>query len=120
MKKVIALIIAIVVVAGAGVGVFLYLQSQTPEKQILGKWKGDYEIGTFEFKKDGIVTLGISNVSTDGEYEVDSENMVLSITYSVLGISYTRSYDFTIEDDKLSITDQTLTSVTLNYNRVTE
>ncbi|NLO46190.1 MAG: hypothetical protein GX107_06825 [Clostridiales bacterium] len=114
MKKL--LIAALVIVIG-GVGIIWYMQCQKPENQIVGQWKGSYEIGSFDFKKDGAVTVGFVGLSADGEYEIDSDNSVISITYTLLGISYTKKYDFVLEKNKLTLTDHTFSNIKLYYSR---
>ncbi len=118
MKKVLIAILVVAIIATGGI--LIYMKSQSPEKQILGKWEGSHEIGSFEFKEDGAVTIGISKLSADGTYSINKDTSELSITYSLLGISYTRTYDFLLEDNVLTLTDQTLTNVQLVYSRVTE
>lgn len=115
MKKMLIALVAIVVVAA---GAVYYLQTQKPEHQILGRWEGTYEIGSFDFKDDGTVTIGFAGLSSEGEYSLDSEHSVLSIEYKLLGISYTKAYDYVLEKDILELTDRTLTSVKLTYDRV--
>lgn len=114
MKK---FLIAAIVIVIAGVGVMYYLQSQKPEKQIIGQWTGTYEIGSFDFRDDGTVTVGFASLSAEGEYTVDSENSVLSIKYSLLGVSYTKKYDFILEKNRLTLTDQLFAGYKLYYNK---
>ncbi len=109
------LLIAALVIAIAVAAVVLYKQSQTPERQILGKWTGSYEIGSFNFKDDGTVTISFSNLSSEGSYDLNSETSVLSISYKLLGISYTKHYIFALNENMLTLTDETFSNIKLVY-----
>ncbi len=115
MKK---YLIAALVIVIAGASILCYVQSKKPENQIIGQWTGKYEIGSFDFRKDGTVTIGFASLSAEGEYKMDTENSILSIKYTLLGISYTKNYNFSIEEDMLTLTDQLFTGYKLYYNRV--
>lgn len=119
MKKAIIAILIIALLGGAGF--LVYSQMTSPEKQIIGKWESESGIGYYDFKEEGVVTIGTSvvSISYNGTYVIDKENSTVTITYSALGVSYDDKKIFTIDDDKLTLEDATLGTV-VNYNRVVE
>ena len=121
MKKLIAILLVIAV--AAGVGTVVYMRYTSVDNRILGKWEGSNEIGSLEFKKDGVVVVGLLSAAVDGTYIINSEdkdNMTLSLTYKTGGISFTRDYNLTLVDNVLTLVDDSLIKVTLVYNRVVE
>lgn len=116
MKKIIPIAAIVLVLVAVVCGCSL---RKSPAKQILGAWEGENEIGSLVFKEDGIVTVGIVGLSTDGRYVMDADAGTLSITYTALGISYTKEYSFVIDGDALTLTGKgSILNQTFAYTRV--
>jgi len=114
MRKILIAALVIIIV---GAGAILYHQSQTPEKQILGQWTGSYEIGSFDFKEDGTVSISFTILTTEGTYVLDTKNSVITIKYMVLGFENTKKFDYVLDKDLLTLQDQTLKNIKLIYHR---
>lgn len=119
MKKVIGFILVLAIVATAGYFAYdLYFSPEaTAERNLMGEWVGSNEIGGLEFGEEGNVKISIKSVSTDGKYTANFETGELSITYSLLGLSYEMDYIFEVTETTLTLTDKTF-NVTTNYTKV--
>lgn len=119
MKKIIALIL---VVAVLGVGGWLVYDKviTNPERLIVGEWKNDSGVGSYTFNEDGTMSGKIETVlgdpSINGTYSINREAGTITITYTLLSISYNDTRNFTIEDGKLTLTD-TSTNTTSTFTK---
>lgn len=119
MKKVIGLVLVLAIIATAGYFAYdLYFSPEaTAERNLMGEWIGSYEIGGFTFEEEGNVKINIKSVSTDGKYTANFETGEISITYTLLGLSYEKDYTFEVTETSLKLTDKTF-GVTSNYTKV--
>ena len=103
-----------------------------PEALLAGKWNASLaslEFNAFEFipsqddSRKGSVNLGMIGSLVSGSYEVippankDAQSMV-KITYTLLMISTTRSYFFTVDDTTLTLQKEGSNTI-LTYTRET-
>ena len=117
MKKVIGIVLVVAIIATAGYFAYdLYFSKEaTAERNLMGEWMGSsFEIGGFTFEEDGVLKINIGNLSADGKYTVNYETGEMSMSYSLLGLSYEKEYTFDVTENSLKLTDKTL-GVTTNY-----
>jgi len=130
MKKTIAIFAAFALLAVAFAGCALPL---SPQRLLAGKWQASaagFEVSSFEFtpgEKDplkGTVAVGLGPLSglVNGTYTVtpgkgDAADR-LEVTYTVLMISTTQAYTFTVSEDTLTLKGEN-SSLALTYARVT-
>lgn len=127
MKKVLSIVLVIAVIACVGAGFAGCDKIFAPklEKEIVGTWITESGLA-ITFREDGTVSGTfdfIGSLSIDGKYTVDSENSKVTISYSILGISYNKECDASIEEDVLSLTTEALLgtdTITTKYTRQAE
>ncbi len=120
MKKLIGFILVIAIAVGGYFAYTTYFSPEaTAERNLMGEWVGSYEIGSIVFEEEGVIKLKVGNISTDGSYTADYETGKISFTYSILGFSYEKEYDFEVTETSLTLTDNKL-DITLNYTKVVE
>ena len=113
MKKAIAILCLLAALGGC----MAACGAPKPEALLAGKWKASlasFEFNAFEFvpsqgdPRKGTVNLGMIGNLVPGSYEVippasrDAQSVV-KITYTLLMISTTRSYFFTVDDTTLTM-----------------
>lgn len=116
MKSKIALVLAVVVLVCS----FAMTACTKPEEEIIGTWKAQQvtlgvvteSVITFNADGTGSVT-GLWNITGNINYVMAEE--YLTMTYNVLGIENSVTYQFTIEDDTLNLTKD---ATTVTFTRV--
>jgi hypothetical protein len=109
VKKVIGLLAGAAVIAAAAL-IFLTVVNN-PEKQIIGKWVDANTNYGFTFAEDGTVTFPIEffdlgfEADINGKYEVDKKDDEITFTFSFFSIDYSKTYDFDIKGDALTLTN---------------
>lgn len=106
MKKAISLVLIFVLVLAA------FASCGSPEKKLIGTWKGDVEIlgvttsYEYTFNEDGTGkmtgVLGSTGVAFD--YSI-GEDGKLNITTKLLGVESTKTYTYTVEKNTLTLTE---------------
>ena len=106
MKKAISLVLIFVLVLAA------FASCGSPEKKLIGTWKGDVEIlgvttsYEYTFNEDGTGkmtgVLGSTGVAFD--YSI-GEDGKLSVTTKLLGVESTKTYTYTVEKNTLTLTE---------------
>ena len=128
MKKTLAILCLLAVLGGC----LAACGAPKPEALLAGKWKASvatFEFNAFEFvpsqgdPRKGSVNIGMISNLVSGSYEVippesKDARSVVKITYTLLMISTTRSYFFTVDDTTLSLQEEGK-SVTTTYTRET-
>lgn len=123
MRKALLIIgIIAVVLSIGGVGAY-YINNykNAPERLIIGKWESS--INSYEFMEEGNVKIGTSlNISANGEYSINAEKKIISITYTALGLSYTNNFKFEFgpKNNTLTLTDTNYEKVSQAFSRVIE
>ncbi len=126
MKKFISFILVLAVIgAGCAVGYVVYDNATNPEKLIVGKWvNAELDNLYYVFNEDGTVSGNIEilgqAISLNGTYTIDKENSKITMTNdAVFGLSANIVRNFKIEDDKLTLTDDTTNLVSV-FSRATD
>ncbi|MDY4254983.1 MAG: DUF5640 domain-containing protein [Oscillospiraceae bacterium] len=106
MKKAISLVLIFVLVLAA------FASCGSPEKKLIGTWKGDVEIlgvttsYEYTFNEDGTGkmtgVLGSTGVAFD--YSI-GEDGKLNVTTKLLGVESTKTYTYTVEKNTLTLTE---------------
>ena len=106
MKKAISLVLIFVLVLAA------FASCGSPEKKLIGTWKGDVEIlgvttsSEYTFNEDGTGkmtgVLGSTGVAFD---YIIGEDVKLNITTKLLGVESTKTYTYTVEKNTLTLTE---------------
>jgi hypothetical protein len=97
---------------------------QPPQKLILGKWQADgyiLDIQAMEFREDGTCSFGPFNGLMNGTYAitlgVNDAPDTISLTYKILMLTNTDTYEFTVTDTTLNLKKQG-SSLALSLSRV--
>ncbi|MCL2300910.1 MAG: hypothetical protein FWC27_12280 [Firmicutes bacterium] len=127
MKKTLAILCLLAALSG----ILAACGAPKPEALLAGKWKASvasFEFNAFEFvpsqddPRKGTVNIGMISNLVNGSYEVvpgeGSALDTLKITYSLWMISTSRTYDFTVDETTLALTEVGKT-VTTTYTRET-
>lgn len=95
MRKVIAAVLVVVML--------LSLTACTPQKKVLGTWKQTDALisTTYTFNDDGTGVRSLG-VNVNFTYTIDDE--FLKITTTAAGFSYTETYTYVFDGDKLTLT----------------
>lgn len=96
--------------------------AKTFAEELEGTWYGKGEISAITFMKDGKTSLKILGVAVDGEfsdsYDIPKEKHTLKLKYkTIMGVSVEREFEAELREDKLTLTDNQLKFVTLEYRR---
>lgn len=91
-------------------------------EQLEGTWYGKGEISAITFGKDGESKLSILGMAVDGEYsdtyDIGFGKHTLKLKYQALGgVSVEREFIAKLDGDKLTLTDNKLQMVSLEFSR---
>ena len=115
VKKASALLLTLCLV----VSVFTACSLLSPAGKLIGAWRDSTGTMGYEFKKDGIVAITYADVTipiinirydgtVDGTYTVaknESGAYVLTVNYTILSQTLSKSYYFDIDKSSLTLTD---------------
>ncbi len=96
--------------------------AKTFAEELEGTWNGKGEISSITFMKDGKTSLNVLGVRIDGEfsdsYDIPNEKHTLKLKYkTIMGVSVEREFTAELKEDKLTLIDNQLKLVTLEYRR---
>lgn len=135
MKKIKVLIISVVVVALVGFTATYLITAYNKgdighkaekiadefENQLVGSWKGKYQISKLKFNEDNTVSLTILGATVNGKYEdtydIKNDKHTVEITYTEFGLSVSREFKVSIYNDVMVLVDSKIESVEMRYTR---
>lgn len=138
MKAIKKIIVFVLVVALLGFTAFFLVSSYNSgkighkaekvagnfETDIIGTWDGAYSISSLTFMDEGKTGITMLGITLDGtysdDYNLESETHTLTLKYnSSLGISVTRSFIASINEDKteLTLVDTQAQSIKMTYTK---
>lgn len=96
--------------------------AKTFAEELEGTWYGKGEISAMTFMKDGKTSLKVLGVAVDGEfsdsYDIPKEKHTLKLKYkTIMGVSVEREFEAELKEDKLTLIDNQLKFVTLEFRR---
>lgn len=92
------------------------------ETELLGTWNGTYSISSLTFDKEEKASITMLGIKLDGTYsdtyDLEKAEHTLTLNYnSSLGISVTRTYVATVNDNKLTLVDTQAGSIQMTYTK---
>ncbi len=93
-------------------GLLLSLTGCSSARKLIGTWQSKPVVGvnlaSFTFNKDGTGKMNVA-VLGESDFTYKAEKNVVSITYTVLGVSKTIDLEFEVEDKVLKLSGAGLT-----------
>lgn len=111
LKRIIGLV-AILMAVILGAYVFMTVVNN-PEKKIVGEWANDNNKYSLKFSENGNVDFPVElfdlgyEADITGGYSVDKKADKVTFTFSLFEVDYSKTYDFKIKGDSLTLTGGT-------------
>ncbi len=110
MKKIVGLV-AVLTAVVLGAYVFMTVMNN-PEKKIIGEWTNENNKYSIKFSENGDVDIPVEffdlgfEADITGKYSMDKKEKNITFTFSFLLVDYSKTYDFKMKGDSLTLTNE--------------
>ena len=110
MKKIVGLV-AVLTAVVLGAYVFMTVMNN-PEKKIIGEWTNENNKYSIKFSENGGVDIPVEffdlgfEADITGKYSMDKKEKNITFTFSFLLVDYSKTYDFKMKGDSLTLTNE--------------